>query len=322
MPLYLKHHSWGEFVFDHAWAEAFYRAGREYYPKFVSCVPFTPVGGPRLLTADSADPRSAARLLLARATELCREENASSLHVLFPADREVTSLIDAGLMVRKDCQYHWHNRGYESFADFVAGFRSARRKNLLRERRRVSEAGIGFRVIDGTGIDDDLLEIVFRMHAVTFLRRGQAPYLNHACFRMLRDSLGPRMIVVLAERDGEAVACAISIRDEQALYGRYWGCLEYHDSLHFETCFYQGIEYCIREGIARFEPGAQGEHKLRRGFDPTVTWSAHWIAEPAFAAAIDEYLDRERDWVDRYVIDARDQLPFHRGAGDRRTDES
>lgn len=322
MPLYLKHHSWGEFVFDHAWAEAFHRAGKAYYPKMVSCVPFTPVSGPRLLVDPTTDVRSASRYLLQAATDLCRRERASSLHVLFPADREVTSLIDVGLMVRKDCQYHWHNRGYESFTEFVAGFRSARRKKLLRERRRVREAGIGFRVIDGAGMDDELLDTVFRMHAVTFMRRGQSPYLNHPCFRMLRDSLGPRMVVVLAERDSQPVACAISIRGTDALYGRYWGCLEYHDSLHFETCFYQGIEYCIREGIARFEPGAQGEHKLRRGFDPTVTWSGHWVAEPAFAAAIDEYLDRERDWVDRYVIDARDQLPFHRNAGDRRTDDA
>ncbi len=312
MPLYLKSHSWGEFVFDHAWAEAFHRAGRHYYPKLVSCVPFTPVAGPRVLTADGVDRAWSGRVLATAARELCKTVNASSLHVLFPPEEDVATLEEAGLMVRKDCQYHWMNRGYRDFEDFLSGFRSARRKKLLRERRRVSEAGIDFRVVTGDTLDDELLEKVFQMHALTFARRGQAPYLNRRCFRQLRDQLGGGMVVVLAERDSVPVACAISFRGGDALFGRYWGAAEEHNSLHFETCFYQGIEYCIREGLARFEPGAQGEHKLRRGFDPTVTWSAHWIAEPAFAAAIGNYLDREANWVDRYVIDARDQLPFHR----------
>lgn len=312
VPLYLKSHSWGEFVFDHAWAEAFHRAGRTYYPKLVSCIPFTPVTGPRLLFAHGVDRDASRRRLVEAATELCRALRASSLHVLFPPEESVADFEDADLMIRKDCQYHWHNRDYRDFADFVSGFRSARRKKLLRERRRVSEAGIRFRTVAGTQLDDDLLETVYRMHAVTFMRRGQAPYLNHECFRRLRDDLGANMVVVLAERDSTPVACAISFRGGDALYGRYWGAVEDHHSLHFETCFYQGIDYCIREGLGRFEPGAQGEHKLRRGFDPTVTWSAHWIADPVFAIAIGGYLDREADWVDRYVIDARDQLPFHR----------
>jgi len=313
MPLYLKSHSWGEFVFDHAWAEAFHRAGRRYYPKLVSCVPFTPVSGPRALTAPGVDRHRACRILANAATELCRDSHASSLHVLFPPERDLVPLQETGLMIRKDCQYHWNNRGYRDFDDFLSGFRSARRKKLLRERRRVTEAGIQFRVIGGDDMDDGLMDTVFRMHALTFARRGQAPYLNRRCFGLLRDRLGSRMVVVLAERDTAPVACAISFRGQDGLFGRYWGAIEDLHSLHFETCFYQGIEYCIRENLARFEPGAQGEHKLRRGFDPTVTFSAHWIAEPAFAAAIGHYLDREADWVDRYVIDARDQLPFHRG---------
>lgn len=312
MPLYVKSHSWGEFVFDHAWAEAFHRAGLPYYPKLVSCVPFTPVTGPRVLTNEHIDKAWATRLLARAATELCRDFHASSLHVLFPPERELGALAEAGLMIRKDCQYHWNNRGYRTFDEFLAGFRSARRKKLLRERRRVAEAGVRFRVIDGNALDDAMLDTVFRMHALTFARRGQAPYLNRRCFGLLRDRLGQDMVVVLAERGSEPIACAISFRGGNALFGRYWGASQELHSLHFETCFYQGIEYCIRERLDRFEPGAQGEHKLRRGFDPTVTWSAHWIAEPAFAAAIGSYLDREADWVDHYVIDARDQLPFHR----------
>jgi predicted N-acyltransferase len=317
MPLYLKSHSWGEFVFDHAWAEAFHRAGRRYYPKLVSCVPFTPVTGPRALTAAGVDRNRACRLLTAAAKTLCQESHASSVHLLFPPERELDGIRQAGLMIRKDCQYHWNNRGYRSFDDFLTGFRSARRKKLMRERRRVTEAGVHFRIITGDRLEDGMLDAVYGMHALTFARRGQAPYLNRECFGLLRDRLGRRMVVVLAERESVPVACAISFRGKDGLFGRYWGAVEDLHSLHFETCFYQGIEYCIREGLARFEPGAQGEHKLRRGFDPTVTWSAHWVADPAFAAAIGNYLEREADWVDRYVIDARDQLPFHRtGARD------
>jgi len=315
MPLYLKTHSWGEFVFDHAWAEAFHRAGRHYYPKLVSCVPFTPVTGPRILTGAGVDRSRACRLLIGAAADLCRQIDASSLHVLFPAETELADLERAALMLRKDCQYHWRNRDYRSFVDFLSGFRSARRKKLLRERRRVTEAGIRYRVVTGDSLDDDLLDAVYRMHAQTFARRGQAPYLNRRCFGRLRDSLGRIMVVVLAERDAVPVACAISFRGSDSLFGRYWGAVEDLHSLHFETCFYQGIEYCIGEGLERFEPGAQGEHKLRRGFDPVVTWSAHWIADPAFAAAIGDYLRREGEWVDRYVVDARDQLPFHRAPG-------
>jgi len=312
MPLYLKSHSWGEFVFDHAWAEAFHRAGRSYYPKLVCGVPFTPVTGARLLAAGNTDAGRMQRLLADTAKDLCQQLGASSLHVLFPPESQLPAMEAAGLLTRKDCQYHWHNREYGDFDDFLAGFRSARRKKLRRERRRVREAGVIFRVIAGNELDDELLDEIFRMHAITFMRRGQAPYLNHRCFRLLRDALGDRMIVVMAEKSSEPIACAVSFRDDNTLYGRYWGAVEDYHSLHFETCFYQGIEYCIREGLQRFEPGAQGEHKLRRGFDPTVTWSAHWIADRAFAAAIGDYLQREAEWVDRYVIDARDQLPFHR----------
>jgi len=313
MPLYEKGHSWGEFVFDHAWAEAFHRAGRSYYPKLVSCVPFTPVTGPRLLVGQDS-PDQSRDVLIRAAIDLCSETGASSLHLLFPNDDDVERLRPRQLMIRKDCQYHWKNRGYASFADFLSGFRSARRKKLLRERRRVAEAGIKFRVVGGTELDDAMLDQIFRMHAITFLRRGQRPYLNRDCFGRMRDSIGAAMVVVLAEKNGRPIACAVSFRSQGGLYGRYWGCEEYHDSLHFETCFYQGIEYCIDRGLDKFEPGAQGEHKLRRGFDPSVTWSAHWVSDPAFATAIGEYLDQERGWVDRYVIDARDKLPFHRDA--------
>jgi hypothetical protein len=310
MPLYLKNHSWGEFVFDHAWANAYQRAGREYYPKLVGCVPFTPVTGPRLLIADDADRERAGGVLLAAARALAERERASSLHILFPAPEP--ALAGDGLLVRKDCQFHWHNDGYDSFDAFLGRFTSSRRKKVRRERRRVQEEGIRFRALAGPEIDDARMDEIYALHATTFMARGQYPYLTREFFDEIRASLGEALWVLLALRGDEAIACAIFFRDDETLYGRYWGANGRYHSLHFETCFYQAIEHCIETGIDRFEPGAQGEHKLRRGFDPVATWSHHWVADPAFASAIGNYLDNERDWLDEYIEAARRQLPFRR----------
>ena len=312
MPLYLKDHSWGEFVFDHAWAQAYERTGRDYYPRLVSCVPFTPISGPRLLFGTDTEPRSACPLLLEACRMLAATERASSLHVLFPQPDATAGLTDAGLMLRKDCQYHWQNRGYQKFGDFLALFRADKRKKVKRERRRVEEAGISFRVVSGAEINPALLDQVYLLHAATFLERGQSPYLTRRFFAMLHQQLPSTLVLFLALDEDVPVACAICLRDESTLYGRYWGCNQRYHSLHFETCFYQGIDYCIEQGLNRFEPGAQGEHKLRRGFEPTATWSAHWLRDPAFAAAVDDYLTRERAWMDDYIHRARDQLPFRR----------
>lgn len=312
MPLYLKHHSWGEFVFDQAWAQAYQRIGRDYYPKLVSAVPFTPVTGPRILLRAGAAHQDLTQQLLETARDIAGRERASSLHVLFPPADSVASLANGELMLRKDCQYHWHNRGYQDFDDFLARFRSDKRKKVRRERRRVSEAGISFRLLRGHEITAPLLEQIYLFHAATFARRGQTPYLTHSFYEQIVRTLPEALVVILAERDDAPVACAICLRDDEALYGRYWGCDREYDSLHFETCFYQGIEYSIQEGLNRFEPGAQGEHKLRRGFEPVLTWSAHWLRDPVFARAIDNYLSNERIWLDDYLQQARDQLPFHR----------
>ena len=310
MPLYLKNHSWGEFVFDHAWAQAYQRAGREYYPKLVGCVPFTPVTGPRLLIADDADRERAGGVLLAAARALAAREQASSLHILFPTPEP--ALAGDGLLVRKDCQFHWHNDGYDSFDAFLGRFTSSRRKKVRRERRRVQEEGIRFRALAGPEIDDAQMDEIYALHATTFMARGQYPYLTRDFFREICAKLGEALWVLLAMRGDEAIACAIFFRDDKTLYGRYWGANGHYHSLHFETCFYQAIEHCIEAGIDRFEPGAQGEHKLRRGFDPVATWSHHWVADPAFASAIGHYLDDERDWLDEYIEAARHQLPFRR----------
>jgi predicted N-acyltransferase len=306
MPLYEKSHSWGEFVFDWAWAQAYHRAGLEYYPKLVSTVPFTPAPSPRLL---SGEPE-AQEALLGGALELARAAGESSLHVLFPDERELGVLRAAGLELRKDCQFHWHNRGYASFDEFLGTFSSAKRKKARRDRRRVQEQGIGFRWLSGDAIDRALWSDVFALISNTFLQRASLPYLDCEFFVELSARLPASVLVVLAERRRAPVAAAVFYVGSDALYGRYWGSDADYDALHFETCYYQGIEYCIAKGLQRFEPGTQGEHKISRGFTPVATWSAHWLARPEFFSAVGRYLDEERRHVDRYMAAVERHSPY------------
>ncbi len=308
LPLYLKSHSWGEFVFDFAWADAYHRAGLGYYPRLVSAVPFTPATGPRLLAADDAGRRQ----LLDAAIERMRELGVSSLHVLFPVDHDREFLSAAGLMTRLDSQFHWRNDEYTCFEDFLAGFTAEKRKKLKRERRRVAEAGIESRTLRGEELDEATIETVYRLHAMTFARYGHAPYLNRDFFSRLARAMPDALVIELAMLHGEPVACAVSLRGRDALYGRYWGASGEYHSLHFELCYYRGIEYCIREGLARFEPGTQGEHKLLRGFIPTPVWSMHAIADPGFDAAIGHWLRRERKARRDWLREAVGHLPFRR----------
>ncbi len=306
MPLYLKSHSWGEFVFDFAWAEAYRRAGLSYYPRLVSTVPFTPATGPRLLAASEHGRRQ----LLAAARELLRELGASSLHVLFPDTTDRSSLAAAGLMSRLDCQFHWRNEGYACFEDFLGGFTAERRKKLRRERRRVAEAGITCLTLLGGELDDARLDDIYRLHALTFARYGNAPYLNRAFFGSLARALPDALVVELATRHGDAVACSVSLRGRDVLYGRYWGVDGAYHSLHFELCYYRGIEYCIRERLRRFEPGTQGEHKLLRGFWPSPVWSLHELADARYSAAVGSWLREERSHRRLWLREALCHLPF------------
>ena len=306
LPLYLKSHSWGEFVFDFAWAEAHHRAGLRYYPRLVSAVPFTPATGARLL-AEGERPRAA---LLEAARALGTALGTSSLHVLFPGDTDRTTLGDAGLLPRLDCQFHWFNEGFATFDDFLAGFTAEKRKKVKRERRRVRESGIDCRSLAGHELDDGLLDVVYRLHATNFARHGHAPYLNREFFAELARTMPGNLVVELASLGGEPIACAILLRGADTLYGRYWGASGDFHSLHFELCYYRGIEYCIREGLSRFEPGTQGEHKLLRGFRPTPVWSMHEIADPRFAAAIGDWLSRERSAMQEWLEAAARHLPF------------
>ena len=316
MPLYRKAHSWGEFVFDWSWARAYDQAGLRYYPKLVSMPPFTPATGPRLLVAPGASPEVRERLsqeLLIHA----KSERMSSAHLLFLSEADRTALVDshgdASFLWRKDCQFHWHNRGYRSFDDFIATFRADKRKKALRERRRVREGGVTFRTLTGAEMDAKLWDIVFGFSAGTFEAHGHEHYLNVEFFRAVSAVMPQAVVVKLAEFQGEPIATAIFFRGDEVLYGRYWGAAANYHSLHFETCYYQGIEYCIEQGLQHFEPGTQGEHKVPRGFEPTATWSAHWIADPRFRRAIDQYLNDERAGIDQYILEVEQHTPYHRG---------
>jgi uncharacterized protein len=319
-PAYHKSHSYGEFVFDFGWAQAYTRLRRRYYPKLTVAVPFTPATGARLLVRPDLDGARVRRDLAAAIEEHARERSLSSAHALFLEDRDRAAFEGARWLTRRDCQFHWTNHGYGSFEDYLATFTAQKRKKAHRERRRVSEAGILFQTWLGTGLaaDSRLLDRVYAFHRDTFLRHGHEPYLTRAFFTEIAHTLGDRLLVKLAVRSGKAVAAAIFFWSPAALYGRYWGAQADYHSLHFETCYHQGIEFCIERGIERFEPGTQGEHKVSRGFEPTLTWSAHWITDPRFRDALREYLEREGEAVDAYAAEVQAHVPYR----DRRAEDS
>jgi predicted N-acyltransferase len=315
MPLYQKSHSWGEFVFDWAWANAYERARLAYYPKLVSAVPFTPATCPKLLLADRAD-QDVAAVLLDTAVELSRELACSSVHILFPVDDELAAVRQSGFVLRRDCQFHWHNDAYCDFDAFLARFTAAKRKKARRDRRRVAEADIRFRHRRGSELDEGRWQTIYALISRTFTDRGSEPYFNCAFFQRLATTLPDDLLVVEAEYGGDVVAAAVFYVGADTLYGRYWGSHGHFDGLHFETCYYQGIEFCIRHGLRRFEPGTQGEHKISRGFLPETTWSGHWLADARFQSAIAKYIDVEADRVEQYMQVVRDHSPFRRTEGD------
>ena len=313
VPRYAKEHSWGEFVFDWSWAQAYARAGLAYYPKQVAAVPFTPVSGPRLLTRPG--PQAAAvRAALAEALrgEAARD-GCSGVHVNFTTEADQRALEAAGFLRRHDCRFLWRNRGYRDFDDFLDGFRSDKRKKIRRERRRVAESGITFAALPGERIAAPLWQAIFAFSERTFLRHGNAHYLTADFLATVARRSPGSVLVQVAERAGVPVAAAIFLQGRGALYGRYWGSAAHEDCLHFEACYYRGIEHCIGHGIETFDPGTQGEHKLARGFEPTLTSSAHWLADEGFRAAVAGYLERERRAVEEYVSAAAAHLPFQRG---------
>lgn len=315
LPLYLKSHSYGEFVFDWAWADAYQRHGLHYYPKLVSAVPFSPVPGSRLLVPASADRIAVARALLEQVRNLAKQFKASSIHCLFPLEAELADWNHAGFLTRRDTQFHWHNRGYGSFEDFLSNFTADKRKKVHRERRRIAEAGIEMRMLAGSELDGRLMAAMYRFYLATYEKRGRTAYLSEAFFAEIRRTMPEDLRVCFAFLGREPVAAAICLQGGDTLYGRHWGSSQEFHSLHFEACYYQGIQYCIERGLRHFNPGTQGEHKISRGFEPTYTWSTHWLARPEFQAAIDEYLQREQHHVDAYLRETEAHLPFHADMG-------
>jgi hypothetical protein len=322
VPQYLKTHSWGEFIFDWSWAQSYQRAGLEYYPKQLAAIPFTPVTGPRLLLhpQEAADPDRAPELRAMIAGVLldsARQTGASGAHVNFTLSEDQDALERAGFMRRHDCRFLWRNRGFRSFDDFLATFRADKRKKAKRERRKIEESGITFRTLAGESIDAASWRTIFGFSERTFLRHGNGHYLNVEFLQRVAVALPGSVTVKLAERAGTPLAAAIFFEGGGGLYGRYWGSATQEDSLHFEACYYQGIEHCIARGLQFFDPGTQGEHKLARGFEPTRTTSAHWLQHAGFREAVGRYLERERASIDEYIESARAHLPFQRGNAGR-----
>ncbi|GGD60216.1 GNAT family N-acetyltransferase [Pseudoxanthomonas indica] len=305
-PGYEKHNSHGEFVFDHAWAQAYARAGLDYFPKWLFAVPYSPVTGPRLLARSEL-----ARVALLRAmTEQAQQDVWSSAHVNFHREDE-DAAFDSTWLRRLDVQYHWRNdRGWRDFDGFLASFDHKHRKNIRQERGKVAKAGVTFRVVHGDEASDDDLIAMFGFYLMTFREYGNSPALTLAFLRHLARTLPRQLVMFLAERDGEVIAGALCLRGGDTLYGRYWGAHTTLPGLHFETCYYQGIDYCLREGLRVFEPGAQGEHKLARGFLPTLVRSRHWIAEPTFRDALREWCGEEALAIQRYARNLAAHSPF------------
>ncbi|MFI4913753.1 MAG: GNAT family N-acetyltransferase [Steroidobacterales bacterium] len=324
-PLYLKTHSWGEFVFDFGWARAAEAHGVVYYPKLLIAVPFTPASGPRLLCRPSevaevagapAVPNAPAEQLraqlLAAAADCMRAGRYSSVHALFLDEAARASCAAAGWLLRRDCHFQWRNRGYRDFEDFLGGLSAEKRKKAKRERRRVLEQGIEFVSLHGAQLDAALLDRIYGYHALTFARHGHAPYLNRDFFERMARALDRSFMVKLALRAGKPVAAAMFLRSSSTLYGRYWGAEADYHSLHFEACYYQGIDYCIEHGLQRFEPGTQGEHKIARGFESALTWSAHWLEDAGLRRAVAQHLAREAVAIDAYAAEVDAHAPYRK----------
>jgi predicted N-acyltransferase len=306
MPIYLKYHSFGEFVFDWAWADAYQQHGLTYYPKLLCAVPFTPITGTRLLAKTPADRIQ----LIQSAVQMAQESGLSSFHCLFPDENQALEMQQQGMMLRRGVQFHWQNPGYTDFNAYLSSLRQDKRKKIKQDRRKVNEAGIHFERIRGHDISAAQWDFFYRCYNHTHHQYNSPPSLNPDFFKRIGTALPENILLIIASRDGKQIASAFNLFNRNVLYGRSWGTLEYHPGLHFETCYYQAIEFCIEHKITTFEGGAQGEHKLARGFLPVTTWSAHWLAHPQFSRAVEDYLKRETGNIIQYVNELNDSNPF------------
>ncbi|WP_293776503.1 GNAT family N-acetyltransferase [uncultured Oxalicibacterium sp.] len=308
MPLYAKGHSYGEYVFDWAWADAYERNGLRYYPKLLSAIPFTPVTGGRLLARDETSREALIRTLQA----LQSANDFSSTHILYPPQAQAQQLHDAGFLLRSGVQFHWLNPGYRRFDDFLDTLERKKRKNIRAERRKVHDADVRFRHISGHQATEADWQFFKRCYDNTYAAHRSTPYLNLDFFLRIGATMPQNILLIVAEREGQAIASSLVIHDGKTLYGRYWGALTHIDCLHFETAYYQPLEFCIANGLRCFEGGAQGEHKMARGFLPQQTWSAHWLAHPGFAHAIEDFLTRETGGILAYIDELNEHNPFKR----------
>jgi uncharacterized protein len=313
MPLYLKSHSQGEYIFDHSWADAYERAGGRYYPKLLSAAPFTPATGPRLLVRPDVPAQAGYEMLLGGALTLCQQMAVSSVHINFPPEAEWNWLGAQGLAQRQGQQYHWFNRGYGSFDDFLADLSSGRRKTIRRERRD-AQAGLEILQLTGADLTEDAWDAFYGFYMDTGSRKWGQPYLNRLFFSLLGERMADRVLLIMARRDGRWIAGALNLIGDEALYGRNWGCVEDVPFLHFELCYYQAIEWAIGRGLSRVEAGAQGQHKIARGYLPTPVYSAHYIADPALRGPVEDFVAREKAAVDGEMEWlAEEYSPFRQG---------
>lgn len=311
MPLYEKTNSSGEFVFDHSWAEAYHRNGIHYFPKLLSAVPHTPTLGQRFLCREEHQEQMFP-LLLQAAINLTKKMEASSFHCLFSTKPGQDLMESSGLSLRHDCQFHWHNQDYTNFDDFLSRLTSKKRKRIKQERRKVEQAGITFRLLDGHSATTQDWTDFDAFYRQTFYEKRNTPKFNLDFFIEVAQKLPQQTFLVLADIEERCIAGALMYRSNTHLYGRHWGARENHNSLHFEACYYQGIEYCIREKLQIFEPGAQGQHKIARGFVPTRTVSGHWIAHPGFSEPIKQFCEEERLAVREYIAELADTIPYRK----------
>jgi predicted N-acyltransferase len=313
-PCYLKAHSQGEYVFDHGWADAYERAGGNYYPKLQVAVPFTPVTGPRLLVKRGLHAEAARNALVAGMVELCKLREASSVHVTFAPRSEWSFLARAGMLARTDRQFHWHNQGYKNFDEFLNALSSNKRKTIRRERREALESGIQIVRLTGSDLTESVWDSFFGFYMDTGSRKWGRPYLTREFFSRAGAKMADRILLVMAKRNGSYIAGALNFLGRHTIYGRNWGAIEHHPFLHFEVCYYQAIDYAIERGLRSVEAGAQGEHKLLRGYVPVPTYSAHYIANPALRRAVDDYLMRERQYIESELEHLAEAAPYKRAA--------
>jgi len=310
IPVYEKYNSYGEFVFDMAWADAYHRHGLEYYPKWISASPYTPVSGPRVLIDSNYNYQEIFSSLVQFNIEQINNKSLSSMHYLFTSDEDTQILEQLGFMRRLGCQFHWSNNNYKNFDDFLATLTAKKRKNIKQERRYAEQANVDIELITGDMATETQLEAAELFYKKTFDEKYGTATLNLDFFKEIANTMGEQLLLIMAKRDGTYIAGAICYQDKETLYGRHWGCIEEHDHLHFEVCYYQGIEYCIKKGLKNFEPGAQGEHKISRGFLPKKTWSAHWIKHPDFSLAIQQFLQNETKGMEHYFSDMQSRSPY------------